>query len=143
MTFISWFLEFCTGAVGVGIRLLNGLDVDIIRWVVFVDTCLNFIIIPSSYILNNEVNKKLIIADGWCKGFGQLLHQNSVNPVQNEEVELVVVPDAIPRPIPTISGNIKALSQQNLREFNKDGCTMTMEIIGTDVACVQKFKRLS
>ena len=34
-------------------------------------------------------------------------------------------------------------STKTIREFNKDGCIMTMEIIGTDVACVQKFKRLS
>ena len=116
MTFISWFLEFTTGVGGVVIRLFNDLDIDIINWLVFIDVCLNFIIIPSSYILNNEVNKKLIIANGWCKGFRRLFQTNKVNPVQNEELELAVVPAPVPPPIPTISGNINALLQQNLPE---------------------------
>ena len=34
-------------------------------------------------------------------------------------------------------------STKTIREFNKDGCIFTMEIIGTDVVCLQKFKRLS
>merc|ERR1712219_728 len=33
-------------------------------------------------------------------------------------------------------------STKSIREFTDEGCTMTMEVTGSDVSCVQKFKRL-
>ena len=33
-------------------------------------------------------------------------------------------------------------STKTVREFTEEGCTVTMEIPGSDVVCVQKFKRL-
>ena len=33
-------------------------------------------------------------------------------------------------------------STKSIREFNDEGCTLTMEITGADVVCVQGFKRL-
>ena len=33
-------------------------------------------------------------------------------------------------------------STKSIREFSDEGCTMTMEVTGTDVKCVQKFKRV-
>ena len=33
-------------------------------------------------------------------------------------------------------------STKSIREFTDEGCTMTMEVTGTDVSCVQTFKRL-
>merc|ERR1712018_1104163 len=33
-------------------------------------------------------------------------------------------------------------STKSIREFTDEGCTYTMEVTGSDVSCVQKFKRL-
>ena len=33
-------------------------------------------------------------------------------------------------------------STKSVREFTDEGCTLTMEVTGTDVVCVQVFKRL-
>ena len=33
-------------------------------------------------------------------------------------------------------------STKSIREFSDEGCTLTMEVTGTDVVCVQKFKRV-
>jgi cellular retinoic acid-binding protein 2 len=33
-------------------------------------------------------------------------------------------------------------STKSIREFTDEGCTLTMEVTGTDVVCVQGFKRL-
>jgi hypothetical protein len=33
-------------------------------------------------------------------------------------------------------------STKSIRDFNDEGCVLTMEVTGTDVVCVQTFKRL-
>ena len=33
-------------------------------------------------------------------------------------------------------------STKSTREFNDEGCVLTMEVTGTDVVCIQNFKRL-
>ena len=116
MTVFSWSLEFITGLVllVINIKIHNPeTNVDLISFMVIFDAFLNFIIIPSSYILNNEVMKKIIMAEGWRKIFRgriklNIIHsdRNSLESNDGAVANLQLVPN------PTVSGNIKALTKQ-------------------------------
>ena len=112
MTVISWSLEFIAGLVclGVNFQIENPeSSPDLISMMVIFDTCLNFIIIPSTYIFNDEVRKKGIIAEGWCTGVRSRMDSNSVGPASNND-SMKMKPIRRPQkvPIPTISGDICA-----------------------------------
>ena len=67
MTVISWSLEFLTGVLSMTAMYLSRneeTNVDVIAVIVIVDTSLNFILIPSTYVFNNEMNKTFIMAEG-------------------------------------------------------------------------------
>ena len=119
MTVISWSLEFITGLVGLSLRAIaqdpdtNG---DFIAGVLILDSFMTFIIIPSSYILSTEVSKSLVIAEGWCKIFQSRIQSNQIYQNSEDGVNLVVF-NVQPIPIPTISGNIKALSSQRRNDL--------------------------
>ena len=76
---------------------------DLISMMVIFDTCLNFIIIPSTYIFNDEVRKRGIIAEGWCMGVRGRMDSNSVGPASNND-SIEIKPIQMPKkvPIPTI-----------------------------------------
>ena len=118
MSFISWSLEFITGGIGLTIYFL-ATEINTVVCFALLDVCLNFVIIPSSYILNTEVTKAFIIAQGWCKSFRCFFCSNQVGPAPNEDIEMDAMPNVIPAsnvipaPIPTISGNIIALARSN------------------------------
>ena len=116
MTVFSWSLEFITGLVllAINIKIRNPeTNVDLISFMVIFDAFLNFIIIPSSYILNNEVMKKIIMSEGWGKIFRGCKKSNKIDPDRNYlEGNGGEVANVQPVPIPTVSGNIKALSRQ-------------------------------
>ena len=111
MTTISWCLEFTTGILAM---LLNFSATDGLNtlFVFLGDAVLNFIVIPGSYLFNNEATRQTIIAEGWRKWFNNFFRSNRVTPAANDEdapAEAPIAPDPAPRPIPTISGNIYAL----------------------------------
>ena len=116
MTIFSWSLEFITGLVITywNINIHNPeTNTDLIAFMVIFDALLNFIIIPSSYILNNEVIKKIIMAEGWCKILRGRMKLNKIDPDRNSiECNEGAVANLQPVPIPTVSGNIKALTRQ-------------------------------
>ena len=130
MTVISWSLEFIAGLVALAVNLEihdPESNVDFITCGVIVDALLNFIIIPSSYILNNEVMKTVIIAEGWCKIVRNLMRSNKVTPSQNETHENIrEASNTLPIPIPTVSGNLQALqsSQKDLTYSLENDFTM-------------------
>lgn len=133
MTIFAWSLEFVTGLVNlsIGIKIHNPeSNVDFITFMVISDGCLNFIIIPSSYILNSEELKIAIIESGWFQFFRQLIISNKVEPLQNDDDDQQenAPPDPQPRPISSVSGNIKALQSPNKnlkKELDKDFKTLT------------------
>ena len=132
MTIIAWSLEFMTGLVNllIGVKTSNPeSNVDFITCMVIIDGFLNFIIIPSSYILNSDVLKTAIIASGWFQFFRQLIISIKVQPLQNDDNQQEnAPPDPQPRPILSVSGNIKALQSPNInlkKELNKDIKTLT------------------
>ena len=122
MTVFSWSLEFITGLVllSINIKIHNPeTNVDFITCMVIFDAFLNFIIIPSSYILNNEVLKKFIMAEGWCKFFKCRRKTTKIDPDRNAaEVNDRAVANVQPIPIPTVLGNIKALAPKH--EYQKE-----------------------
>ena len=69
MTIFAWSLEFVAGIVNlfVGIETWKNGNIDFITYMVIFDGFLNFIIIPSSYLLNNEVTKTAIYVGGWIQ----------------------------------------------------------------------------
>ena len=114
MTAFSWSLEFITGLTLLGVTLTvhdPESNVDIIAFLVIVDGILNFVVIPSTYILNNQDIKALIIAGGWGKLFR----------LQNRAYEDNSRQNRLPVPIPTVSGNIQAIAnpKKDVKEVSK------------------------
>ena len=44
-------------------------NMELILSIFVIDGFLNFIVIPSSYLLNTDIIKRVIITEGWCKVF--------------------------------------------------------------------------
>ena len=86
MSALSWFLEFLTGGVFLTKILFNDGNNTIILYLVLFDSLLNFVIIPSSYLLNTEVIKGFIIANGWMHYLRTLFPSNKIHPVENQDV---------------------------------------------------------
>ena len=131
MTVLSWFLEFINGLVGLVIRFNTTnpySDANLIVLIVFLDASINFIVIPSSYLFNNEVNKTMIIADGWYKMFKGRFISNKVAPAPTN-AENIDAPSCLqPPPICTISGNLSALDGRQNDTFNQKIHTDMMEL---------------
>ena len=112
MTVISWSLEFIAGLVCLGVNFLienPESNPDLISIMVIFDSCLNFIIIPSTYIFNDEVRKRGIIAEGWYTGVRGRMYSNSVGPASNNDsIEIKPIQRPKKVPIPTISGDLCA-----------------------------------
>ena len=125
MTAISWFLEFTAGTIGMALRNMewafNVRDLNVALWLWAIDIGLNFIVIPSSYILSNGVIKGLIIAEGWCTAFKPSQKSASVQPAHNGDMPPPIPANPMPPPIPTISGNIdQRLSRNGLHNLGKE-----------------------
>ena len=111
MTFISWSLEFIAGITYLPVRFIKFQSVQV--FLVLLDTVLNFTLIPMSYVLNNDVNKAIIVAHGWLQGVRRLISRGSiVVPEQHDDPVNPGNPDPVPNPIPSISGNIDALDNR-------------------------------
>ena len=107
MTVISWSLEFIAGLVCLGVNFNPESSPDLISIMVIFDTCLNFIIIPSTYIFNDEVRKRGIIAEGWYTWVRGRMASNRVGPALNND-SMKMKPSRRQQqiPIPTLSGDI-------------------------------------
>ena len=68
MTFISWLLELIAGLSGFSVTftlfLQRSVNPIIFKSVMLLDMPLNFILIPMSYILNNDINKVIVMSEG-------------------------------------------------------------------------------
>ena len=83
MTVISWSIEFLTGLLNMSAMYMSRdeeTNVDVIAVIVIVDTLLNFILIPSTYVFNNEMNKTFIMAEGWWKIITRCFRRIKVHP---------------------------------------------------------------
>ena len=114
ITFMSWILEFLTGlSFIIDTMTSHGTDSGL-----FIDSCLNFILIPGTFVINHGVTKNIIVQENWCQGLRNIMGRY-------DRVELIlqnqVMPNAQPnlnaRPIRAISRNIVPLPCQNLSSF--------------------------
>ena len=148
ITFVAWILEFTAGLIHLPVRFIK--DKSIARLLIVLDIIVNFILIPIVYVLNNDVNKGIIVAEGWFQGFRKLISRRStVVPEQNNEGENPgnpnPNPNPIPAPIPTISANIAALETRdhrhgnNLPQATSDGFTAQQLHPVTDELKVHKW----
>ena len=88
MTTISWCLEFITGMLSMIMRHFKFNKYGpAVGFFFLVDVCLNLIVIPSFYILNNDDFKQRIISEGWFKWFTNFHRSSRVEPARNEDLE--------------------------------------------------------
>ena len=73
ITFISWSMELLSGLCLIIVRFYSTNKL-LKEWLMFADVCFNFIIIPSTYILNNEVTKRVIVIENWYEGIRNFLN---------------------------------------------------------------------
>ena len=74
ITFLSWIMELVGGWMIIIARFLvprNNTTVKV--WLWFADHCFNFIIIPCTYIINNDGTKQVIIGQNWSEGIRSVL----------------------------------------------------------------------
>ena len=94
MTVISWCLEF---VAGVFIMIMTACAAYGFIWVPGLwisDICVSFIVIPASYLFNNEINKSLIVVDGWCRGISRAISPHQPCKAENP-MELQSIPPKI------------------------------------------------
>ena len=114
ITVISWSLEFIAGLIFILIWFIENRRIVIIS-----DMVVNFILIPLVYVMNNDVNKGIIVAEGWLRGFRRLINQRfTVVPNQNNEGENPGNRNPVPAPIPSISRNIAERENRERRRGN-------------------------
>ena len=75
IAFIAWLLELMAGLVCWITYFIDSKVAS--RWLGISDMALNFIFIPLSYVLNNDVNKAVIVGNGWIQGLGSLFRKDS------------------------------------------------------------------
>ena len=87
MTIISWMLELLASIICLIYYFVY--DGGVGRFFGILDVVLNFIIIPTSYNLNNDVNKVIIESEGWFSGMLRVLNINkgTEGEVENGESE--------------------------------------------------------
>ena len=114
-TTISWALEFLAGFILMLTYILVEERDEFTDFMILLPVvCLNFILIPASYLMILERYKQQIVEHGWIESFRVLVrNRNSVNPSQNEDLELqpisrstLSVKKTRNKPIRTISGEI-------------------------------------
>jgi len=121
MTIISWLIEFISGIAILAMYFLFN-EANIVTLFAMFNTFVNFVIIPGTYILHTEVFRTFVVAQGWSLSIRRMCHPTRVSPLQDEEQNSdehhndVPRPQAMPQPIPTISGNISARQKRTQRQ---------------------------
>ena len=119
-TTISWVLEFLGGAIVLlSYFVIEYRDelTDLITLLLVV--CLNFMLIPASYLMIPSKVRQRILEKGWCKSFEMLLHnQIKISPerignLEMQDVSNVEEPSETPsnNHIRSISGNLEGREQ--------------------------------
>ena len=136
MTAISWLLEFVALIVMVTGRFITRRGL-ILYFAVF-DMCLGFIIIPIFYLLNTDVNRGLIAAEGWCQAFKKASCLRCIGTVTSTKVGDIEAPshsNLAPSPISTVSGNINSALHSN------QGNNKSENVLENDPDCILKENR--
>ena len=93
VTLTSWFLEFVSNWFIIFLSLFS-VQIESIKFVMLVmDTFSCFILIPASYICNTEKVKEYINSIGWYMTLIDKFRSNAVNPIQDQNIEMAVLPN--------------------------------------------------
>ena len=76
ITFASWIMEFITGLTVIAIWAYGDKSAPIPYWQMFFLMFMVFIVVPSTYVLNREVTKQIIVLENWCMGFQSAFKTN-------------------------------------------------------------------
>ena len=84
ITFLCWFFEFVTGLIAFCLKyLMASLPNPAIKAIfAFSGMFLDFIIIPSLYLLNTDECKSSITTNGWCFSFKRFCHLDRSTPIE-------------------------------------------------------------
>ena len=113
MTVISWLIEFIAG---VFIMTISASIEYGVRWgpAIFIpDICVNFIVIPASYLFNNEVNRSLIAVEGWCRGINRAIFPHQPYQIQPPMELQPIAPNVL-----SSSDNILARAQNSAHDIH-------------------------
>lgn len=61
-------MEFITGASAIAVWQLGDKNSPMPHVQRLFIICMGFVVIPSTYVLNREVTKHIIVMENWCKG---------------------------------------------------------------------------
>ena len=68
MTFISWSLEFVAGVIIMTTIASLAYGASLIPFMFLPDMCVSFLAIPASYLVNDKINRGLVVMNGWYRG---------------------------------------------------------------------------
>ena len=146
MAVIAWSLEFISGLLLLIYWFLSE-DKNHQLALIMIDILLRFIIIPGSYQLNTEVNKALIVAEGWWKSLRTTFSSNKIQPSfnENEQNNLELMPKTrrlrpIPNPISSILGNLMALNNSKSESTLRCDLSTLLEAINKKHAVEDHFQ---
>ena len=69
-------MEFITGLTVIIIWAFGDKSAPIPYWQMFFLMFMVFIVVPSTYVLNREVTKQIIVLENWCMGFRSAFKTN-------------------------------------------------------------------
>ena len=135
MVVIAWSLEFISGLLVMVFWFFVDDKNDQLA-LILIDILLRFVIIPGSYLLNTEVSKALVVAEGWWKSIRVSFSSNKIQPINNQDVEIKMElrqvsgrPRPTPKPISTISGNLVAFNNsRGTIDFRRELTTVLQEV---------------
>ena len=135
MVVIAWSLEFISGLLVMVFWFFVDDKNDQLA-LILIDILLRFVIIPGSYLLNTEVSKALVVAEGWWKSIRVSFSSNKIQPINNQDVENKMElrqvsgrPRPTPKPISTISGNLVAFNNsRGTIDFRRELTTVLQEV---------------
>ena len=94
ITATSWALEFITGLIVLSFKALAIESLET-KFILFeVGNFCGFVIIPVTYIFNTETTKEYLKSIGWYISCIDRLRPNKINPQQNNDMEMNVLPNA-------------------------------------------------
>ena len=105
ISFLSWFLEFILGNLIIIFAVIRIVRDDVVfdRWFRLLDKFLLFVLLPCTYLLNNEKTKEIIVSQNWYRGIRSIfLTTIQVSPTSGPD------PPAQPRNASVFDRNVKS-----------------------------------
>lgn len=125
---MTWLLEFSAGILCAVVYFIDNMVAS--RWIGFSDITLNFLLIPSMYIINHDVNKALILAHGWIHGFRRMFSHENHNELPHNNENVAANENQASRTTPPPASNIV---DRNVNPLEPEATTSFNQSINSDV----------